>query len=88
MNWLTTILQSITLTITPRGHPLLHYQMRLRTYISKKLATVVEGDPKVPRCREGAIPFLGLLHFTLDPYLIMLSVQQGSIKYHFFESLV
>ena len=24
-----------------------------------------------------------LLHFILDPYLIMLSVKQGSIKYHF-----
>ena len=24
-----------------------------------------------------------LLHFTIDPYLIMLSVKQGSIKYHF-----
>ena len=33
--------------------------------------------------REGATPFSGLLHFTLDPYLIMLSVKQGGIKYHF-----
>ena len=33
---------------------------------------------------EGATPFPGLLHFTLDPYLIMLSVKQGGIKYHFF----
>ena len=32
---------------------------------------------------EGATPFLGLLHFTFDPYLIMLSVKQGGIKYHF-----
>ena len=32
---------------------------------------------------EGATPFLWLLHFTLDPYLIMLSVKQGGIKYHF-----
>ena len=30
-----------------------------------------------------SILFLGLLHFTLDPYLIMLSVKQGGIKYHF-----
>ena len=29
-----------------------------------------------------------MLHFTLDPYLIMLSVKQGGIKYHFFEPLV
>ena len=32
---------------------------------------------------EGTTPFPGLLHFTLDPYLIMLSVKQGGIKYHF-----
>ena len=31
---------------------------------------------------EGATPFPGLLNFTLDPYLIMLSVKQGGIKYH------
>ena len=60
-----------------------------------KLATVVEGDLKAPfsiaitsRCRGGRYSFPGLLHFTLDAYLIMLSVKQGSIKYHFFESLV
>ena len=29
----------------------------------------------------------GLFHFTLDPYLIMLSVKQGSIKYHFLSLL-
>ena len=60
-------------------------------YIRKvKLATVVEGDPKAtfsiataPRCTKDATPFLGLLHFTLDMYLIMLSVKQGYIKYHF-----
>ena len=38
--------------------------------------------------QEGATPFPGLLHFTLDLYLIMLSVKQDSIKYLFFESLV
>ena len=32
---------------------------------------------------EGATPFPGLLYFTLDPYLIMLSVKQGGIKYYF-----
>ena len=32
---------------------------------------------------EGATPFPGLLHFTLDTYLISLSIKQGSIKYHF-----
>ena len=56
---------------------------------------VVEGNPKVPfstattsRCREGRSPFLGLLHFTLDTYFIMLSVKQGDVKYHFLCSLV
>ena len=33
--------------------------------------------------REGTTPFPGLLHFTLDTYLILLSVNQGGIKYHF-----
>ena len=32
---------------------------------------------------DGATPFPGLLDFTLDPYLIMLSVKQGSVMYHF-----
>ena len=31
---------------------------------------------------EGGTPFPGFLHFTLDMYLILLSVQQGGIKYH------
>ena len=55
-----------------------------------KLATFVEGNPKAPfskattpRCREGATAFHGLLYFTLDHYLIMLSVKQGGIKYYF-----
>ena len=61
-----------------------------------KLATMVKGDPKgslfnslLHQCvGEGATPFPGWFHFTLDPYLKMLSVKQGGIKYHFFESLV
>ena len=32
---------------------------------------------------EGSTPFPGLLHFTLDPNVIMLSVKQSGIKYHF-----
>ena len=59
--------------------------------IKVKLATVVKGDPKAPFSiattttpKEGATPFLGLLHFTLDPYLTMLSVKQGGIKYLLF----
>ena len=44
--------------------------------------TLIKGDLKAPfsiattpRCRGGRYPF--------DPYLIMLSVQQGGIKHHF-----
>ena len=66
------------------------WQFLLR-YISKvKLTTIVEGNPKAPfsiattpRCRGGRYSFPGLLYITLDPYLIMLSVKQGGIKYHF-----
>ena len=49
-----------------------------------KLVTSVESDPKAPfsiGVGEGATPFPGLLHFTFDPYLIVLSVKQGGIKY-------
>ena len=69
--------------------------MLFKKYVKVKLATIVEGDPKdpfsiasTPRCRGSTTPFVILLHFTLDPYLMMLSVKQGGIKYHFFESLV
>ncbi len=63
---------------------------RLTCHKSKvKLATIVEGNAKAPfsiattpRCRGGRYSFPGLLYFTLDPYLIMLSVKQGDIKYH------
>ena len=56
-----------------------------------KLTALVEGDLMAPfqklKLRDvgvGATSFPGLLHFTLDPYLIMLSVKQGSIEYYFF----
>ena len=58
--------------------------------VKVELATIVESDLKslfsratTPGCGGGATPFPGLLHFTLDTYLIMLSVKQGGIKYHF-----
>ena len=61
----------------------------------KKLVTIVVGDPKAPfstathrGVTDGTTPFSGLLHFTLVPYLMMLSVKQDGIKYHFLESLV
>ena len=52
--------------------------------------TVVEGDPKAffsIGVGEGVTLYLGLIHFILDTYLIMLIVKQGGIKYHFFLSL-
>ena len=56
-------------------------------YINKvKLGTVVKGDPKAPFSiaeLKGNTLFSGSTHFTLDPFLIMLSVRQGGIKYHF-----
>ena len=53
----------------------------MKLEVSKvKLATIVEGDPKAP-FSIATTP--GLLHFTLEPYLIMLSVKQGGIKFHF-----
>ena len=50
--------------------------------VKVKLTTVVEGDSKALfsiattlKCGEGATPFAGLLHFTLDTYLIILRVK-------------
>ena len=57
---------------------------------SKLLVTIVGGTQRVPFQQllqlgvgKGATTFPGLLHFTLVLYLIMLSVKQGGIKYHF-----
>ena len=54
------------------------------------LVTDIEDNINLPfliaatqRCKEGSTRFPELIHFTLDPYLIMLSVKQGGIKYHF-----
>ena len=47
-----------------------------------ELETLVEGGSKVP-FSVATTPFPGLLHFPLDPYLIILSVKQGGIKHHF-----
>ena len=52
--------------------------------------TIVEGDPKAPfsvattvRCWKGHYSSPWIAPFTFDPYLIVLSVKQGGIKYHF-----
>ena len=47
------------------------------------MATLVEGDPKTPFSIGTTQWNRGVLHFTLFPYLIMLSVKQGGIKYYF-----
>ena len=55
-----------------------------------KLATVVKGDQKAPfsiattpRCRGGRYSFPWITPLYLHTYLILLSVKQGDIKYHF-----
>ena len=59
-------------------------------YKLEMLAIIVDGDLKAPFSiattpwrRGSATQFPGLFHFTLDPYLIILNVKQGGIKYHF-----
>ena len=56
--------------------------------MNKDKKNLIEGEPKAPfsiattpRCRGGRyfIPSVAPLY----PYLIMLSVKQGGIKYHF-----
>ena len=55
------------------------------------LLTAVNDDPKAPfsvtttpKCRGKCHTFPWITPLTLDLYLIMLSVKQGGIKYHFF----
>ena len=50
-------------------------------YISK-VGNHSQRWPKGPPFSIATL-FPELLHFTLDPYLIILSVKQGGIKYHF-----
>ena len=50
---------------------------------AKQTASIQEIAEIIQVSKIGATPFPGLLHFTLDPYLILLSVKQGGIKYHF-----
>ena len=85
--------KSITIKIHNKISNQYHIRIIIMTHnkVSKvKLATIVEGNPKAPfsiattpRCRGGRYSFPGWLYFTLDPHLIMLSVKQGGIKYHF-----
>ena len=82
LNWYTSWRHIIV-------YQLLQYDGSTWNYIVM-LATLVEGDLKAPfsiastpRCRGGCNSIPQLLHFTLDTYLIMLSVKQSGIKYHF-----
>ena len=59
-------------------------------YICVSWLIVVEGNPKAPfplattsRFRGGSNFFPWIFPLTLGLYLIMLSVKQGGIKYHF-----
>ena len=59
-------------------------------YIKSKVGNCCRGQPEgslfniyFTKMQKKATPFPGLLHFTLETYLIMLSVKQGGIKYHF-----
>ena len=45
---------------------------------------VLISIPTTPRCRGGCYTFLWIAPLTLDLYLIILSVKQVGIKYHFF----
>ena len=85
---LSTVCHKVYTWILPMKSFSITFSLSLTLYI--KLAILIEGDLKapfsiaiIPRCREGATPFPGLFHFTLDPYLIILSAKQGGIKYHF-----
>ena len=52
-------------------------------YFLHSFSKVGDRCRKLPKCREGPTPFPGLLPFTLDTYLILLSVKQVGIKYNF-----
>ena len=51
------------------------------------MVTIVKSDLKAPFLLATTLkyttPFPDWLHFTLDPYIIMLNIKQGGIKYHF-----
>ena len=64
------------------------FEFSLKSDREVKLVTVVESDPKAPfskattpRCREGRYSFPRIA--PLYRYLVMLSVKESGIKYHF-----
>ena len=63
-------------------------------FIYLRWLTVVEGDLRTPfsiattqRCKEEHYSFPCIAPLILDPYFIMLTVNQGGIKYHFLSLL-
>ena len=72
-------------------NPYTYIYIYIYIYIFISWPTVVEGDPTAPfsiattsRCSGGSNSFPWIAPLTLGSYLIMLSVKQGGIKYHFF----
>ena len=57
----------------------MNYSDKYLYCLKVKLATLVEGRG----VGEGTTPFSELVYFTFDTYLILLSVKQRGIKYHF-----
>ena len=71
-------------------HTHTHTHTHIYIYIYIGWLTVVKGNPKGPfsiattqRCSGGRSSFLWIFPLSVNPYLIMLSVKQGSVKYHF-----
>ena len=60
--------------------------MNIYTCIKVTLVSIVDGDPKAllhQGLGEDVTPFPGLLHFTLDPHLIVVREKQEGIKSNF-----
>ena len=65
------------------------FPFQSQTCKSRKVGDYSRGQPEgslfnsyYTEVLRRTLLFSGLLHFTLDTYLIMLSVKQGVIKYH------
>ena len=68
----------------------MHLKMFVDIYKCVSWPTIFQSNPKAPfsiattpRCRGRLYSFPSIAPFTLDPYLIMLTVKQRGIKYHF-----
>ena len=67
----------------------IHFRLYIYIYIYISCLKVIEGDSKAsfsiattPRCKSEWCSFPLIAQISLDPYLIMLGVQEGGIKYH------